>query len=96
MTVVAKGELTVVHQKMHRLRRNACDAESNKNNCSTHSMVVMFTPPEQCHLCPLFLDRLDKVDSTLPGQGHPQRKFPKCMLCSQASAVLKSAGLAQT
>ena len=38
VTVVAKGELTVVHQKIHRLSRNACDAESSKNNCSMHSM----------------------------------------------------------
>ena len=37
VTVVAKGEFTVVHQKMHRLSRNACDAESSKNSCSTHS-----------------------------------------------------------
>ena len=31
--VVARGELTVVHLKMHRFSRNAWEAETIKNNC---------------------------------------------------------------
>ena len=36
VTVVARGELTVVHQKMHRFSRNAWEADSSRNNCSRH------------------------------------------------------------
>jgi hypothetical protein len=33
VTVVAKGEFTVVHQKMHRFSRNAWDTDSSRNIC---------------------------------------------------------------
>ena len=56
MTVVAKGELTVVHQKMHRLSRNACDAESNKNNCSTNSMSITFPYANRINYIPFHLE----------------------------------------
>ena len=38
VTVVARGEFTVVHQNMHRFKRKACEAESTKNICSAEGL----------------------------------------------------------
>ena len=37
VTVVASGELSVVHQKMHRLSRNACEADTSRKTCARPS-----------------------------------------------------------
>lgn len=37
MTVVASGELSVVHQKMHKLSRNACEADTSRKTCARPS-----------------------------------------------------------
>ena len=34
VTVVANGELTVVHQKMHMFSRKACDTDSHRKICT--------------------------------------------------------------
>ena len=37
VTVVANGELMVVHQKMHKFSRNAWEAESSRKSCRQHT-----------------------------------------------------------
>lgn len=37
VTVVASGELMVVHQNMHRFSRNAWEAESSRKSCRQHN-----------------------------------------------------------
>jgi hypothetical protein len=39
VTVVARGEFTVVHQKMERFSRNAWEADRSRNNYSRHTTL---------------------------------------------------------
>lgn len=55
--VVAKGELMVVHLKMHRLRRKAWDADTSRKSCRHRQDVAgsgHFAEQDAATLCSLW------------------------------------------